>query len=104
MDTWDHLEHLRNMAHTKAEIKIEPKKTKIFQTVTEYLGHKVSQGEIQMLDKYDRDIQNWPSPNSCKEISLFLGFTGYYRVFIPRYLALTNRMNEMKKVEYFSKK
>ena len=46
MDTWDHLKHLKSImeAHTKAGIKIQPKKTKIFQTETENLGHKVSQG------------------------------------------------------------
>ena len=63
------------------------KKTKIFQTETEYLGHKVS--------------QSWPRPTSCKEMSSFLGFTGYYRGFIPRYSALTNRMNSLKNVEKF---
>ena len=46
MDTRDHLNHLKSImeAHTEAGIKIQPKKTKIFQTETEYLGHKVSQG------------------------------------------------------------
>ena len=36
MDTWDHLKHLKSIveAHTKAGIKIQPKKTKIFQTET----------------------------------------------------------------------
>ena len=57
MDTWDHLKHLKSIveAHTKAGIKIQPKKTKIFQTETEYLGHKVSQGAVQMLDQYVKD-------------------------------------------------
>ena len=36
MDTWDHLKHLKSIleAHTKAGIKIQPKKTKRFQTET----------------------------------------------------------------------
>ena len=54
-----------------------------------------------MLDQYVKDIQNWPRPTSCKEMSLFLGFTGYYRGFIPRYSALTNRMNSLKKADKF---
>ena len=56
-DTWDHLKHLKSImeAHTKAGIKIQPKKTKIFQIETEYLGHKVSQGRVQMLDQYVKD-------------------------------------------------
>ena len=31
----------------------------------------------------------------------FLEFTGYYRGFIPRYSALTIRMNSLKKAEKF---
>jgi len=31
-------------------------------TWAEYLGHKVSQGGVQMLDQYVKDIQNWPRP------------------------------------------
>ena len=87
IDTWDHLKHWKSIveAHTMAGIKIQPKKTKIFQTENEYLGHKVSQGRVQMLDQYVKDIQSWPRPTSCKEMSSFLGFTGYYRGFIPRY-------------------
>ena len=54
-----------------------------------------------MLDQYVKDIQNWPYPTSCKEMSSFLGFTGYYRGFILRYSALTNRMNSLKKAEKF---
>ena len=67
MDTWDHLKHLKSFmeAHTKAGIKI-------FQTETEYLGHKVSQGGVQMLNQYVKDIQSWPRPTSCKEMSSFL--------------------------------
>ena len=34
-------------------------------------------------------------------MSSFLGFTGYYRGLIPRYSALTNRMNSLKKAEKF---
>ena len=54
-----------------------------------------------MLDQYVKDIQNWPGPTSCKEMSSFLDFTGYYRGFILRYSALTNRMNSLKKLEKF---
>ena len=54
-----------------------------------------------MFDQYVKDIQSWPRPTSCKEMSSFLGLTGYYIGFIPRYSALTNRMNSLKKVEKF---
>ena len=34
-------------------------------------------------------------------MATFLGFAGYYRTFIPKYSALTNRLNGIKKVEKF---
>ncbi len=44
-DPWEHMEHLRKVvqANTKAEIRIQPKKTKIFQSELEYLRLKVDQ-------------------------------------------------------------
>ena len=57
-----------------------------------------------MMDQYVKDIQSWPSPLSRKEISSFLGFTGYYRGFIPSYSALTNRMNSLKKMRQQKRK
>ena len=30
----------------------------------------MSQGGVQMLDQYVKDIQNWPRPTSCKEMLL----------------------------------
>ena len=48
-------------AYIKTGIKIQPK-TKIFQPETKYLGHKVSQGGVQMLEKYVKDNQNLPRP------------------------------------------
>ena len=102
-DSWGHLEHLRKVvqAHTKAGIKIQPKKTKIFHPEVEYLGHKVSQIGEHMLEDFIKNVQKWPPPTISKEMSSFLGFTGYYRSFIPRYSALTNRMNSMKKALKF---
>ena len=83
IDTWAHMKPLKSIveAHTKAGIKIQAKKNKIFQTETEYLGHKVSQGGEQMLDQYVKDIQSWSRPTSCKEMLSFLGF---YRL-LPRF-------------------
>ena len=84
MDTWDHLKHLRSIGGPHEGRDQDPtKKTKIFQTETEHLGHKVSQGGVQMLDQYVMDIQNWPRSTSFKEMSSFLGFTVFYRGFIP---------------------
>ena len=89
-------------AHAKAGIKIQPIKTFLFRTEVEYLEHKINKDGIKMMDGYIDRIKNWPVPSSCKEVSTWLGFTGYYRSFIPLYFALTNSMNCLRKAEKFS--
>ena len=54
-----------------------------------------------MIPEYLQKIKDWPVPKSGKEVAMFLGFAGYYCTLIPQYSALTNRLNEIKKVEKF---
>ena len=61
-------------AHIKTGIKIQPN-TKIFQPETKYVGHKVSQGGVQMLEKYVKDNQILPRPTwGCFSITDLLTF------------------------------
>ena len=80
-----------------AGIKIQPCKTKLFQSKVEYLGHRIRQGGVSMTPEYVQKIKKWPVPKTGKEV----GFTGYYRMFIPQYSALTNRQKGIKKAEKF---
>ena len=89
------------MAHVAAGIKIQPCKTKLFQSKEKYLGHKISKGGVFMIPENVQKIKDWPVPKTGKEVATFLGFSGYYRTFIPQYLALTNWLNGIKKVEKF---
>ena len=87
--------------HAAAGIKIQPCKTKLFQSEVEYLGHKISKGGVKMIPEYVHKVTNWPVPKSGKEVATFLGFAGYYRNFIPQYSALTNRLKSIKKLKNF---
>ena len=100
---WIHFGHLSQVvrAHAAAVIKIQPCKSKLFQSKVEYLGHKISKDGVEMIPDYVRKVMNWPVPTDGSEVATFLGFTGYYRSFIPQYLALTNRLNGIKKAEKF---
>ena len=80
-------------AHPATGIKIQPYKTKQFQSEVEYFGHKISKGGVLMIPEYVQKIKDWPVLKSGKEVAMFLGFAGYYRTFIPQYSALTNRLN-----------
>ena len=87
------------MAHALTGIKIQPWKTKLFQSEVDYLGHKISKGAISMIPEYVQKIKDWPVPKTGKEVDTFLGFAGYYRTFIPQYSVLSNQLKRIKKAE-----
>ena len=49
----------------------------------EFLGMIIGQGEIKMDEKKLEAIKEWKPPTSVKGIQLFIGFTHFYRNFIP---------------------
>ena len=71
-EPWAHFRHLAQVvgAHTAAGIKIQPCKTKLFQSEVEYLGHKISKGGVLMILEYAQKIKDWPVMKS----GVFLGF------------------------------
>ena len=95
----EHLEHLEKVVelHFKAGIKLQPAKTHLFRSQVNYLGHQVSAQGVNMIPEYVQRILDWPTPKNPKELATFLGFTGYYRGFIPTYAKLTCKMNSLKK-------
>ena len=68
----------------------------MFHSELEYLGHRISKEGVSMVPEYVQKIKEWPFPKKCKEVTPFLGFAGYYRMFIPPYSALTNRLKRKK--------
>jgi hypothetical protein len=45
----------------------------------------VGNGVLKMNLKKLESVKNWAVPNNPTEIQKFLGFTEYYRYFIPNY-------------------
>ena len=99
-EPWAHFGHLTQvvLAHLAAGIKIQPCKTTVQGGVP---GNRISKGGMSMIPEYVQKIKDWPVPKTGKEVAIFLGFTRYYRTFIPQYSALTNRLNGIKKAEKF---
>ena len=83
-------------AHGAAGIKIQPCKTKLFQSEVEYLGHKISKGGVSMIPEYVQKIKDWPIPKSGKEVATFLELAEYYLTFLLQYYVLTNQLNRIK--------
>ena len=87
-------------AHKEAGILLRPQKTHLFKGEVNYLGYKVSQEGIKMDPDYIKRILEWPKPTTVKEMTSFLGFCGYYRMFIPRFSEMTCEMNSQRKNKY----
>ena len=94
-----HVDELKRVLqmHREAGIKLRASKTFVFQKEVDYLGFRITQEGIKMKEEYVQRIQEWARPTTVKELSGFLGFTGYYRSFLPKYSELTNEMNAQKR-------
>ena len=94
----DHMRHLSEVLRIHAEVgmKINLRKTKIFRPQVEYLGHLVSHQGVEMIPEYVSKIKLWPLPTTGKELISFLGFTSYYRAFIPKYAETVAPLNKYR--------
>ena len=50
-----------------------------------YLGHKVGQGKVVPKHTNIEAILSFPTPKNKKNVRQFLGLSGYYRRFVPKY-------------------
>ena len=74
-------------------------KCDFFKSEIHYLGHLISADGISPLpDKLDT-IKNIPTQKDVKEIKQFLGLTGYYRKFVPRFADISRPLTQLTKKE-----
>ena len=82
-----HLEHLEIVFSDlqEAGLKMKCSKCDFFKSEIHYLGHLISEEGISPLPKKLDSIKHMPALNSVKEMKQFLGLTGYYTKFVPRF-------------------
>ena len=69
----------------KNDLYLKPEKCEFKKQEIEYLGVIVGQNSLRMDPKKLQSVAEWPHPKNPTEIRQFLGFTGYYRYFVPNY-------------------
>ena len=97
----EHLLHLEAVFHQlrKAGLKMKQSKCNFFNSQIHYLGHLISEDGICPLpDKLD-SIKNMPVLKYMKEKKQFLGLTGYYRKFVPRFADISRPLMRLPKKE-----
>ena len=75
-----------------------------FKSWVAYLGHIVSKNGIETDPRKIDAIKKWPVPRTVTELRSFLGFTYYYRKFIPRYAQIARPINQLVSGENANKK
>ena len=97
----EHLLHLEEVfcQLRKAGLKMKRSKCEFFKSQIHYLGHLISEDGISPLpDKLD-SIKNMLVLKCAKEIKQFLGLTGYYRKFVPRFADISRPLTRLTRKE-----
>ena len=94
-----HLEHLETVfSHLReAGLKMKRSKCDFFKSEIHYLGHLISPEGISPLPNKLDCIQHMPVLKNAKEIKQFLGLTGYYRKFVPRFADISRPLTTLTK-------
>ena len=79
------------------DLYLKPEKCQFKKDEIEYLGVIVGKGHLQMSPKKLQGIADWLPPRSPTEVCSFLGFTGYYRYFIPNYSKMAQPLLDLTK-------
>ena len=97
----EHLEHLEEVFHQlrKAGLKMKCSKCDFFKSEIYYLGHLISADGISPLPDKLTTIKTMPAPKDVKGIKQFLGLTGYYKKFVPRFADISRPLTSLTKKE-----
>jgi len=79
----------------QANLKLKPKKCKVFQRSVEYLGHIVSPDGLRTDPKKILAVQDWPTPKTVRDVRSFLGLASYYRKFIPNFSSIAHPLTRL---------
>lgn len=104
----DHLGQLRRLLRRLQEAgrTVNLAKSKFGRAHVTYLGHTVGQGQLALVSAKVVAIEEFPPPQTKKQVMRFLGMIGYYRRFCPNFSVvatpLTNLLRKNSKFEWTS--
>jgi hypothetical protein len=79
------------------DLYLKPEKCQFKQKQVEFLGVILSAGTVQLDPTKIKGIADWPPPKNVRDVQAFLGFTGFYRYFVPNYSRIACPLIELTK-------
>ena len=77
-------------------LKLELRKCYFFQREVKYLGHRVlSEEGIATDPEKVTAVQNWPRPETLRQLRSFRGFASYYGRYVPHFTAVASPLNAL---------
>jgi hypothetical protein len=83
----DHLVTLRKVLEVlkRYNLKLNPKKCQFGLSRLQVFGFEIDGGTIGVVEKRAQGIEQFATPENVTELRRFLGLTGYFSRFIPKY-------------------
>ena len=98
----EHLERLKMVLKRLREhgLKLKLEKCTFLRRRVTYLGHEVSGTGIAPDPQKIAVVQEWPIPQTVKELRTFLGFASYYRRFIESFAKIAAPLHQLVTIHF----
>ena len=95
----EHEQHVRLVLQRLADMKLYAKRSKceFFQHEVEFLGHRVGQDGLKVMQEKVVAVEQWPTPSNAGDVRAFLGLTGFYRKFVRDFSRVAAPLSELTK-------
>lgn len=95
-DALNNLETVLKIA-SEAGLIINWNKCCFLQDKVEFLGHVIENGRIHPSTRKTKAVMSFAEPTSTRQLQSFLGLTGYFRKFIPKYSIIARPLTNLLK-------
>jgi len=94
-----HLSDLRNVLNRlkEAGLKLSPSKCQLFRQEVTFLGHIISPEGVRTDPKKTKAVEEWPIPQSVRDVRSYLGLVSYFRRHIKDFAATATPLHGLTK-------